>query len=76
LIRGRWGQSRYFVEQAAAMADGSDAELAQIVGGQSAQHDLVDVIVGESCGESLEAQAAQPLSNVHRRACLTQMRPR
>jgi hypothetical protein len=57
--RGRGGaQSGDGIEQATAVADRGDAQLAQILGGQPPQDRIVDVIVAESRSVLFEPQSA------------------
>jgi hypothetical protein len=54
------------IEQPATVADGSDAQLAQIIGGQPRQDRSVDVIVVKSRGVLFESQPAQPIGDLDR----------
>jgi hypothetical protein len=65
ICRGRGSaQGGNGIEQPPAVADRGDAQLAQILGGQPAQDRIVDIIVAESRGILLEAQPAQPTSDL------------
>ena len=48
------------VEDLPPVADRRDTDLAQIVGGERAQHLAVDVVVAERAGVLIQAKAAEP----------------
>jgi hypothetical protein len=69
---GRVGAERCDgVEQAPAMPDQTDAQILQILARQGRQNSIVDRVLAERSLIPFEAEAAQPLSEVHDRA-LTQ----
>ena len=53
------------VEQPAAVAEGADAQLLQVLCSHPAQDRAIDVIVAEKLGVLFEAQPAQPRRYIH-----------
>ena len=48
------------------MADQANAEILQVIGRQTGQHLLVDLVLAESLLVSLQPEPPQPAPNVHR----------
>jgi hypothetical protein len=53
-------------QQFAPVADRGDTKIGEIVGSQCRQHLIVDVVIVEGGRILFEAEAAQPVGNVHR----------
>jgi hypothetical protein len=54
------------IEQATPVADQGNAEILQVIGRQTRQHLLVDLVLAESLLVSLQPEPPQPAPNVHR----------
>jgi hypothetical protein len=54
------------IEQATPVADQGNAEILQVIGRQTRQLVLVDLVIAESLLVSLQPEPPQPAPNVHR----------
>jgi hypothetical protein len=64
--RGLSPQGADGIVEPAAVAEGADTQLLQVLCGHPAQDLAIDVIVAEKLGVLFEAQPAQPRRYVHR----------
>jgi hypothetical protein len=64
--RRRSGECGNRIEQATPVTDQGNAEILQVIGRQTRQHLLVDVVFAESLLVPLQPEPPQPAPNVHR----------